>query len=89
MISTEQLDSVKAWLAQNGDSPSLETELRGAFDDLHFTFCSDDDVISDKPVAEVAGYALYLVDSSQHCLCLTTDPEGASGLVVAEIEEED
>jgi hypothetical protein len=89
VIKEEQLESVKAWLSANGGSPAMEMELRGAFDDLHFTFCSDDDVASDKPVAEVAGYALYLVDSSQHCLCLTTEPESASGLVVAEIEEED
>ena len=88
MISTEQLQSVSEWLAEAVDYPDHEQALRAAFPDLHFTFCSDDDVMSDKPVSELNGFNLYLVDSSNHCLCLTTDSDQATGLVVAEVEED-
>lgn len=88
MISSEQMNAVGGWLQGNAGNPSVEQDLRAAFPDMHFTFCLDDDVISDKHVAEVPGYRLYLVDSSSHCLCLTNDPETASGLVVAELEED-
>lgn len=88
MISLEQLESVGGWLKGNGSSATLEQDLRGAFPDMHFTFCSDDDVMSDSPIADAAGFNLYLIDSSNHCLCLTPDPQTASGLVVAQVEDE-
>ncbi|MBW9266788.1 MAG: hypothetical protein K1563_01070 [Candidatus Thiodiazotropha sp. (ex. Lucinisca nassula)] len=47
----------------------------------------DDDVIGARPVHEHAGFNLYLVDSSNHCLSFTQDMVVASGLVVAEIED--
>lgn len=88
MITGEQLQQVGGWLEQDGASSDLENDLRGAFPGLHFTFCDDDDVMSDHPVAAHAGYHLYLVDSSQHCLALTSDPETATGLVVAQVQDD-
>ena len=88
MISEQQLNSVTAWLNGNGAGSDMEQELRRSFPDLHFTFCSDDDVMSENPVGELPGFNLYLVDSSDHCLCLTTDSNAASGLVVAQVEDE-
>lgn len=88
MISGEQMEAVGGWLQVNAGSASIEQDLRTAFPDMHFTFCLDDDVISDSPASELPGFNLYLVDSSSHCLCLTGDPEQASGLVVAELVED-
>ncbi len=88
MISNEQLEAVGGWLAVQGSSATMEQDLRAAFPGMHFTFCSDDDVMSDHPVSSSAGFNMYLVDSSSHCLALTTDGEAATGLVVAEIEDE-
>lgn len=88
MISAEQLQSVGNWLAGQAGNVNFEQELRAAFPGVHFTFCLDDDVISDSPVTALPGFRLYLVDSSNHCLSLTNDPESASGLVVAEYEED-
>ncbi|MDJ0738519.1 MAG: DUF6129 family protein [Gammaproteobacteria bacterium] len=88
MISPEALDAVGSWLQQRGGDAGMERDLRAAFPDLHFTFCLDDDVIADTPASELPGFNLYLVDSSSHCLSLTTDPEAASGLVVAELVDE-
>lgn len=88
MISAEQLQSVGNWLSTEAGNANLEQALRAAFPGVHFTFCLDDDVMSDNPVSELPGYRLYLVDSSSHCLCLTNDPQQASGLVVAELIED-
>lgn len=88
MISSEQLSAVSEWLGQQGANILPETEMRSNFPDMHLTFCSDDDVMSDKPVAETERFNLYLVDSSEHCLSLTSDMQQASGLVVAELEDE-
>lgn len=88
MISSEHLGAVAGWLKGNAGSPDMEQELRASFPDLHFTFCSDDDVMSDNPASELPGFNLYLVDSSSHCLCLTSDGESATGLVIAETENE-
>lgn len=88
MISTEQLRAVSNWLADNVANQDREQALRVAFPDMHFTFCLDDDVVSDFPVSELSGFNLYLVDSSNHCLALTRDLEQATGLVVAELDDD-
>ncbi len=88
MISEQQLEAVSAWLAGNGEAPTMEQELRAVFPGLHFTFCSDDDVMASNPAMELGMFNLYFVDSSSHCLCLTTDREAATGLVIAEVEDE-
>jgi hypothetical protein len=87
VISDEQLRAVSDWLRGHTGSAGMQQELRAAFPDLHFTFCLDDDVISDTPASELPGFNLYLVDSSNHCLGLTGDMQAASGLVVAELED--
>jgi hypothetical protein len=47
----------------------------------------DDDVLEPvKPVVERPGLRIYLVDGSDHCLSLTSDPQGAAGLLLAEVE---
>ena len=60
------------------------TGLRNAFPQMHFTYCMDDDIVSGKPVLEREAFNLYLIDAREHCLCLTSSHEVATGLVVAE-----
>ena len=88
MISNDQLQAVGHWLADNAAHQDREQALRAAFPGMHFTFCLDDVVMSDSPVSELSGFNLYLIDSSSHCLALTRDLEQATGLVVAELDDE-
>jgi hypothetical protein len=61
--------------------------LRADYPEVHFTACSDDDVLDPvKTVVERPGLRIYLVDGSDHCLSLTSDPQGATGLLLAEVE---
>lgn len=86
-MNADQVKRVDAWLLENAAMPDKETRLRAAFPDLHFTFCDDADVLSDDAFLASAGFNLYLIDASSHCLQLTVDLAVASGLVVATLEE--
>ncbi|MCU7844320.1 MAG: hypothetical protein KZQ93_10830 [Candidatus Thiodiazotropha sp. (ex Monitilora ramsayi)] len=87
MISQQQLQEIGAWLGSQPIASDVDQQLRKRYGDIHFTHCMDDDVIGARPVYEHAGFNLYLVDSSNHCLSFTQDMAVASGLVVAEIED--
>lgn len=63
-------------------------ELKAAWPEVRFTWCSDDDVGHARPVLARAGYRLYLVDGTTHCLTLTTNYDSATGVVVAAVSEE-
>ncbi|MRD72387.1 hypothetical protein GH865_03855 [Rhodocyclus tenuis] len=64
--------------------------LRERFPDLHsITVCADDDTPARlSPAASNEVCSLYFVSAGEHCLSLTSDPAGASGLVVA-LHDED
>lgn len=62
--------------------PDLTVRLRTQFPPLTFAVCADDDVIGARPVAAGVGFRLYLIDGSDHCLRLTSDPALASGVLV-------
>lgn len=93
MITPEQLEAVDTQVKEAMVSAPLDEavvgQLREAFPGVHFTWCMDDDV-SDraKPVREAGGYNIYLVDAREHCMTLTSDAEAATGLVIAEVEDD-
>lgn len=68
---------------------SLREELRQGYPGIRFTLCSEDDIHAGKPVLEIDGLAIYLVGSSDHCLTLTNDLSLATGLVIAELYEDE
>ena len=91
MIDPNQLGQISAQVrgqaVLSDDTVSL---LRRDFPGIHFTYCMDDDIVTRaKPVYEHPRFNLYLVDSREHCLCLTNDPDIATGVVVAEVETDD
>jgi len=89
MIATETVTEIKSLLQQQGVDEGSVGELRSKWPDIHFTYCSEDDVHSGKPVDECEQFSIYLVDGREHCLCLTNDHEVATGLVIAERYEDD
>lgn len=89
MITQEQLDGIVAEAERAGLADTYLTDLRAAFPELHFTWCMDDDVCGATPAAHGQGFNVYLVDSSSHCLCFTPSLEAASGVVIAELGEDD
>ncbi|RKT43218.1 DUF6129 family protein [Thiocapsa rosea] len=89
MIAEERLDQITEVVRRAGLNAETIGALREAFADIHFTHCSDDDIGVSKPVRAADGFNLYLVDGREHCLVLTDDPANATGVVLAEVEEED
>lgn len=64
-------------------------ELRARHPDVHFTYCMDDDIGHYRPYLERPSFNIYLVDGREHCLKFTTELEGATGLVLAEVIQDD
>jgi len=88
MISPELLESIALAINAQPLNESVVAILRGDYPGTHFTYCLDDDVGNYQPALENPGFNLYLVDGSEHCLCLTRDYEHASGIVIAEVIED-
>lgn len=89
MIKPEQISAVIEFLKGEELSEAAVAKLREEFDGLHFTYCMDDEMGDAAVFQECEGYNLYLVDSANHCSVLTRDPESASGLVLAEVIDDD
>ena len=91
MISQEIVDEVVARVEESSylGEPIIQA-LREAYPDIRFTLCSNDDVsVNAKPVVERPGFKVYFVDSREHCACLTNNHETASGIVLAEIYDDE
>jgi hypothetical protein len=90
MIPQELIDKVATIIDRAGLSPESVAALRDALPDLHFTYCSDDDIGDGiPPIREADGFNLYLINGAEHCIRFTNDPESATGMVLAEVTEED
>jgi hypothetical protein len=85
MITLAQIQEIAAHVRESGVNESTVLVLRQQYQIIHFTYCMDDDLANNTPVLEDNAFNLYLIDGRNHCLCLTTDYELATGVVVAEI----
>jgi hypothetical protein len=90
MISNEFLDQIQTIVSRAGLSADSVAALRVAFPDHHFTHCLDDDIgVGIPPVRETDAFNLYLIDGSEHCLRFTRDLESATGVVLAEVSDDE
>ncbi len=89
MIPPERLDQVTQIVERAGLNDQTVGALREAFTDMHLTYCMNDDIGVREPVRCADGFNLYLVDGRGHCMQFTNDIEAATGLVLAEVAEED
>ncbi|MDO6388070.1 MULTISPECIES: DUF6129 family protein [Uliginosibacterium] len=90
-LTPEFLDTVCHALANgNARRPGVDAELREAFPGLVFKVCDDNDIPSRlKPVAEGEGFALYAINTGEHCAALTAQLEGAGGLAIGLLNDEE
>ena len=90
MITAETLAQVTAKAGEIDLSEAGVAALRKLWPEIHFTFCSEDDVPARLvPAAEGEGFAVYLVSGMQHCVGFTNHLEAATGLVLASVSDED
>lgn len=88
MISPERLEQITRIVEGAGLNMQTVDALREAFPDMHLTHCMDDDVGVLEPARRAEGFNIYLVDGSEHCMRFTTELGAATGLVLAEVDEE-
>ncbi len=89
MIPPERLDQVVRIVERAGLNDQTVGALREALTDLHLTYCMDDDVGVREPVRRADGFNVYLVDGRGHCMQFTSDMASATGIVLAEVDEND
>lgn len=85
MSRQDELNIIVSLVKQYGVSEESMVAMRKQFTNRHFTYCMDDDISSGEPVVSEKDFAVYLVDSSDHCSTLTREIENSSGYVIAEI----
>ena len=85
MISTEQVNAFVSKIEALGVDETTVSALRQEYQPIHFTYCMDDDLPNNTPVIEHKDFNIYLIDGREHCLCLTSDYDVATGIVIAEI----
>jgi hypothetical protein len=87
VIDPALIEQLADGVARQGLDEAAIAALRAAHPGLHFTLCSDEDVPARlAPVAERAGFNVYLVDAGEHCVKFTREPAQASGVVFAGTE---
>jgi hypothetical protein len=89
MIEEQVIDEIDSLLTEQGIDEAAVSALRNKWPDIHFTYCSDDDVCGPPAIRESDGFSMYLIDSRDHCLSFTSSPDVATGLVLAEHEQGD
>ena len=88
MIPPERLDQLVRIVERAGLNDQTVRALREALTDMHLTYCMDDEVGVREPVRRADGFNVYLVGGRGHCMQFTTDPEAATGIVLAELDED-
>lgn len=92
MITPELVEEIAQFVEQQGVQQLGETlvqQLRQQYTGIHFTYCFDDEIVVIQPVLKRSYFNVYLVDGREHCLHLTSDYQAATGLVLAEVTEEE
>ena len=91
MITEELIEDVVSKVEPSYLGEALLQELKTLYPGIRFTYCMEDDIpINAKPVKACKGFNIYFVDARNPCMCLTNDYEIASGVVLAEVcEDED
>jgi hypothetical protein len=90
-IAAERIDSILAFANQRfaaGDKlNSIVHAVKDANPGLSVTgtFAS---VMAEDPYREDGRFALFLVDGSNHCWTITANPAGATGIVIAERDDD-
>ncbi|MGB0129465.1 MAG: DUF6129 family protein [Rhodocyclaceae bacterium] len=84
------LVSITDAVERQGADETTVASLRQAYPDLFFTLCGDDDIPARlAPALKREGFNVYLADARDHCVSLTTDIEGATGVVFATVADDD
>lgn len=83
-LTPEALETIRGLL--EGPAPAAErcASVRQSFPGISLTRCDASDVDAESPAFETTEFAVYLIDTSEHCVRMTLNPASATGLIVAQ-----
>jgi hypothetical protein len=87
-MTHEQVTAVARGALHAGVNARTLAGMRAQFPGMHLSHCNNDDVINAAPYLQSPRLNIYLVDGHEHCLELTQDLDAATGLLLAEVNEE-
>jgi hypothetical protein len=82
-LGPNELTEIDEVLSAPGMDGHALAELRGRFPHLSWTRCDASDV-TETPFRSYSKFEVHLVDRSDHCVTITTDPDRATGIVLAD-----
>lgn len=83
-LAANSIDQIRSLLEGEGSASERIANLRKAFPGISLTRCDASDMDNETPALQVGNFDVYLIDTSEHCVRITTQPEAATGLIVAE-----
>ncbi|WP_036051376.1 DUF6129 family protein [Bradyrhizobium sp. Tv2a-2] len=81
-LGADELKEIERLIAEAAANESPIPELRRRFPRLVLTRCDASDV-TDPPFRSFSRFDLHLIDGSDHCVQITSDPDRATGVVLA------
>lgn len=81
-ITEEELDAIAVLLSAPDEKGAGYATLRTRFPHLSLTRCEASDLV-EAPYRTAGLYDLHLIDTSDHCVCITNDLRRAGGLALA------
>jgi hypothetical protein len=82
-LNEDAMARIEAVLGPPDADPAALADFRHDFPGLSLTRCDLSDLGVEEPFRQYPRFNLYLVDASDHCYRITSDPARATGLVVA------
>ncbi|WP_042696130.1 hypothetical protein [Azospirillum sp. B506] len=93
VLSPERIDSIATLagrlFAGGGNLDAVVRGVREANPDLKTVTGAMAAVMAEDPFREEAGFDLHLVDGNNHCWLITDKPELATGVVIAQRDEDE
>ncbi|POF33872.1 DUF6129 family protein [Roseibium marinum] len=81
-VNSNDLAEIGKELTAAGVDGALFATLRGRFPHLSWTRCDASDVV-EEPFQTIGGFDLHLIDTRDHCVHIVSDPEHATGIILA------
>jgi hypothetical protein len=82
LAAIDDLLAAESLCAPDGDAIA-RAAFRRRFPNLSLTRCDASDMDAEAPFRVYPGLNLFLVDASDHCWRITSDPAQATGIVLA------
>jgi hypothetical protein len=81
-LSAEELTEIEQALSGLAADAPVVAEMKGRFPKLSWTRCDASDVV-EAPYRSSAVYDIHLLNSTDHCSQITSDPAQATGIILA------